>query len=129
MHRRCGGDVHVVDAERITGLQLGDLDLRAFREQVVVLDPVADVVLQGVDLALDESRRTDWTVDLQDLVLSGSNPVGGDHVVERTDVVAVQVRDQHTAKEVRQRSRGRHPHHDTSTGVDQDVRVTRLREG
>ena len=121
-------DVDVTDAELVAGPQLGDLDLGTLHQRVVVLNPVPDVVFQRVELTFDEPSDAHRPEDLQRHDLTRSDPMRGDHVVERTDVIAVQMRDQHASQQGRVRPRCRHPHHDTSTRVDQDMRVTRLDE-
>ena len=55
--------------------------------------------------------------------------MGGDHIVEGADVVAVQMGDQHPSEHGRHHPGTGEAHHHSPTGVDQDVGVAGLDQG
>ena len=122
-------DHDVVDHERVAGLELSDIELGTLRHLVVVRDAIADVELEHRQRAVDEFDDALGAEDLQRGVLSCHHPVGGDDIVECSNVVAVEVRDQHAPEHPGQRSGRCHPHDDTAPGVEENVGVACFYKG
>ena len=119
-------DHDVVDHERVAGLEFSDIELGALRHLVVVGDAIADVELEHRQRAVDEFDDALGAEDLQRGVLLCHHPVGGDDIIECSNVIAVEVRDQHAPKHSGQRASCRHPHDNTAPSVEENVGVARF---
>ena len=92
----------------------------------MVGNPVPDIGLQRMELAFDKLCRSNRSVNLQGRIALGHNPVRGDHVVQGTHVITVEMGDEHTRQESGQRAGPSHTHDRRPTSVDQDVGVINL---
>ena len=113
------GDLH---ATRQVDSTLGHFDHRHRRpmvEVVVVRDAVLDVRAERGQNVFDDCLCADRTDDRQRRLLERHHPAGRDDVVEVGDVIAVQVRDQHSSEVRRTKPCRSQPHQDAAACIDE----------